>query len=174
MSERILVVDDVRLFRWTLREALVVAGYEVEEAESVTTGRAAARAGHFDAALIDFRLPDGDGLTLMKEIREHQRGRRGSQFGIALVLIDESKRAALGAARIVLRNGGEAEIRTLERVAPSTAFELVQCMHNTPIRKDLQERNCAPSEPVRRNGPLTGRLTRPPKGGPGEPRRRAW
>ena len=72
MSERILVVDDERLIRWTLREALVAAGYEVEEAESVTTGRAAARAGHFDAALIDFRLPDGDGLTLMMDIREHQ------------------------------------------------------------------------------------------------------
>lgn len=74
MSTRILVVDDERLIRWTLCEALRPAGFEVVEAESLATARAMAKAGDIDAALVDYRLPDGDGLSLMAELRESMPG----------------------------------------------------------------------------------------------------
>lgn len=74
MRARILIVDDERLIRWTLREALAPDGFEVVESESLATARAAAKSADFDVALVDFRLPDGDGLTLMAELREMMPG----------------------------------------------------------------------------------------------------
>lgn len=74
MNARILVVDDERLIRWTLREALTPAGYEVIEADSLAAARAVAKTGDIEAALVDFRLPDGDGLALMGELREMMPG----------------------------------------------------------------------------------------------------
>lgn len=69
MKQRILIVDDERLIRWSLREALEGAGYEVVEADSVTAAMPHAQLANLDAALLDYRLPDGDGLTLMHALR---------------------------------------------------------------------------------------------------------
>ena len=66
----ILVVDDEALIRLTLRERLREAGHHVQEAESVAAGLAALREGGVDLVLLDFRLPDGDGLTLLRQAKE--------------------------------------------------------------------------------------------------------
>lgn len=65
----ILVVDDEPLVRWSLKEGLGQAGYRVLEAE---TGREALdqAAEGVDLVLLDFRLPDSDGLTVLKKIKE--------------------------------------------------------------------------------------------------------
>jgi DNA-binding NtrC family response regulator len=65
----ILVVDDERLIRWTLRERLEEAGYRVVESE---TGREAierCREG-VDLILLDFKLPDTDGLQVLRAAKE--------------------------------------------------------------------------------------------------------
>jgi DNA-binding NtrC family response regulator len=66
----ILVVDDEALIRWSLRERLQAAGYRVLEA--ATGGQALDLLGRdlgIDLVLLDLRLPDTDGLTLLKQIR---------------------------------------------------------------------------------------------------------
>lgn len=65
-SPRILVVDDERLVRWTLTQRLRADGMEVVEAGSVA--EALRQQGVFDAAILDYGLPDGDGLTVMKAL----------------------------------------------------------------------------------------------------------
>ncbi len=66
----VLVVDDEALIRLTLRERLREAGCHVLEAESVSAGLAALREGGADLVLLDYRLPDGDGLALLRQSKE--------------------------------------------------------------------------------------------------------
>jgi two-component system, NtrC family, response regulator AtoC len=64
----ILVVDDEDLIRWSLSERLRSEGCTVLEAEDGR--RALDHAGeHVDLAVLDYRLPDTDGLTLLRRLK---------------------------------------------------------------------------------------------------------
>lgn len=65
---RLLVVDDNEVDIETVRRQLRAAGMEAEvlAAPTVTDGLRELEAGEFDCALIDYRLPDGDGLELIR------------------------------------------------------------------------------------------------------------
>jgi signal transduction histidine kinase len=66
---RVLVVDDNAAFLDNLQELLSDAGYEVRIADSCRAARELAQTG-FDVALVDLRLPDGEGTTLAAELKE--------------------------------------------------------------------------------------------------------
>jgi DNA-binding NtrC family response regulator len=67
-SASILVVDDEPLIRWSLVERLRSEGYDVAEAP---TGRdALARAAEgVDLVLLDYKLPDLDGVSVLKALK---------------------------------------------------------------------------------------------------------
>jgi DNA-binding NtrC family response regulator len=65
----ILVVDDEQLIRWSLAERLRADGYTVVEAP--TGQEALARiADGVDLVLLDYKLPDIDGVTVLRQIKE--------------------------------------------------------------------------------------------------------
>jgi DNA-binding NtrC family response regulator len=66
---RVLVVDDEPLIRWAASSTLVDAGFVVVEASDVAGARQLLGREELDLALLDFRLPDGDGVALMHEIQ---------------------------------------------------------------------------------------------------------
>ena len=67
---RVLVVDDEALIRWSVGTALESAGYDVLEARDGAAARLqAAESSAIDFAVLDLRLPDIDGVTLLEEIR---------------------------------------------------------------------------------------------------------
>ena len=72
MSRRILLVEDDRVLRHSLREALSVEGYDVRSAASLADARAQllhCRMGEpMDLVLLDLGLPDGDGQTLLQDL----------------------------------------------------------------------------------------------------------
>lgn len=73
MSLKILLVEDDRDLRYTLRDALTVEGYDVRQAASVADATVqinmAADTQKFDLLVLDLGLPDGEGLALLMQVR---------------------------------------------------------------------------------------------------------
>lgn len=67
--ERILVIDDENIVQLLLTNTLKEHGYEVTVAASLTAALEVFEPGVFTAALVDQRLPDGDGLDLLRKLR---------------------------------------------------------------------------------------------------------
>lgn len=70
MGKRLLVVDDEKLIRWSLRERLGLDGHTVIECPDGAEARRRLMADSVDLALFDLRLPDTDGMSLLKWARE--------------------------------------------------------------------------------------------------------
>ncbi len=69
MNPRVLLVEDEPILRLTLAHDLTEEGYTVTAAGDGAEGKAALSAQPFDAALLDLRLPEVDGLTLLKQFK---------------------------------------------------------------------------------------------------------
>lgn len=69
-GERILVVDDEAEIVELLRDVLGAEGFVVDPAPDAGTALALIRENIYDAALVDFNLPDMDGVMLHHQIRQ--------------------------------------------------------------------------------------------------------
>jgi two-component system response regulator AtoC len=70
MKPSILIVDDDEIMRETLSDVLKKKGYEVYAAGSGNGALAAVKKNIIDLVLLDMRLPDLDGLEVLKRIKE--------------------------------------------------------------------------------------------------------
>ena len=70
-SEKILVVDDERLVRWSLRQKCEEWGYHVLEAEAGEPGLRLAQSDSADLVLLDVRLPDMSGLEVLEQMKKN-------------------------------------------------------------------------------------------------------
>jgi len=73
---RVLVVDDERNIRTTLRDILEDQGFEVSVAASGEQSVAMCGSGAYDVVLMDVRMRGIDGLEAMKRIRRRDTGTR--------------------------------------------------------------------------------------------------
>ena len=121
LKDKILVVDDEQMIRWTLTEALRGWGYAPVEAETVEASLKAFEAEQPAAVLLDINLPDGSGLDVLREIKRRQPDAVVIMI-TANVLVDDTIAALRGGAydfigkpinldelQVTIRNGIEAQ-----------------------------------------------------------------
>jgi two-component system, NtrC family, response regulator AtoC len=121
MKEKILVVDDERMIRWSLTEALRGWGYIPCEAATVEAALEAFESEQPAVVLLDINLPDGTGLDALAEIKRRQPQAIAIMI-TANVLVDDTIAALRGGAydfigkpinldelQITIRNGLEAQ-----------------------------------------------------------------
>jgi hypothetical protein len=89
---KILIVDDSGLNRRMLKRLLHVSGYDFDEAEDglialdkVTARMASVTEGHYDVILMDYVMPNMDGPTATKAIRD--LGYTAPIFGKCIILL---------------------------------------------------------------------------------------
>ena len=70
MPRSVLIVEDEAIIRTSLREFLTEEGYQVAEAGTVAAALTHAKQRDFQVAVCDVQLPDGDGLVLLRRLRQ--------------------------------------------------------------------------------------------------------
>ena len=70
-AEKILVVDDERLVRWSLRQKCEEWGYSVLEAEAGEPALKLAQHDSPDLVLLDVRLPDMSGIEVLGQLKKN-------------------------------------------------------------------------------------------------------
>jgi two-component system response regulator AtoC len=163
-KDKILVVDDEQLIRWTLSEALRGWGYTPVEAETVEGALSSFEAEQPSAVLLDINLPDGSGLDVLREVKR----RRPDAVVIMItanVLVDDTLAALRGGAydfigkpinleelQVTIRNGLEAqrlrkEVNLIRRER-SEQFGFDQIVGESPAMSEMLQmaRKVAESE----------------------------
>ena len=69
LAVRVLVIDDEQMIRWSMEQTLRAAGYEVTVAETAAKGLALFRELRPAVVFLDLRLPDGDGLNVLRMLK---------------------------------------------------------------------------------------------------------
>ena len=85
MQHHVLIVDDEPDIRELLELTLNRMGLKVTTAENVTTARRALVDNDFSFCLTDMRMPDGNGLDLVREITEKHPNLPVAEIGRAHV-----------------------------------------------------------------------------------------
>ena len=69
-GKRILIVDDEQDIIDVLKDILAVEGYQIDAATNADQAFELIRENIYDAAILDFSLPDMDGVMLHRKLRE--------------------------------------------------------------------------------------------------------
>lgn len=154
-KQKILVVDDEKMIRWSLGEALRGWGYQPVEADTAAAAIALFDAEAPNAVLLDINLPDGSGLDVLRQIRRRQSDAVVIMI-TANVLVDETIAALRGGAydfigkpinleelQVAIRNGIEAgrlrkEI-SLFRRERLEQFSFDQIVGESPSMREMLE-----------------------------------
>src|SRR2546425_4156106 len=152
-KDKILVVDDEKMIRWSLGEALRGWGFEPVEAETGSGALAAFEAESPAAILLDINLPDASGLEVLRKIRQRQPDALAIMI-TANVLVDETIAALRGGAydfigkpinleelHVAIRNGIEAsrlrrEVNLFRRER-AQQFSFDQIIGESPAMREM-------------------------------------
>ena len=93
---KVLVVDDEQMIRWSIEQTLSAAGHDVAVAAAAVEGMALFRQHLPEVVFLDMRLPDGDGLSLLKKMKEEN----GQESAVIVMTAFGEIRTAVEAMRL--------------------------------------------------------------------------
>ena len=70
MKPKVMIVDDEEVIREFVKTYLEGIGYEVTEAADGAALQASYEGQHPDVVLLDLKLPDADGLTILPQLKK--------------------------------------------------------------------------------------------------------
>jgi formate/nitrite transporter len=73
INRRILIIDDEPTIRESCRRIFGEQGFEVDAAATGQEGMDRARTGYYDCALVDLRMPDMDGMEIVRQLRDRRQ-----------------------------------------------------------------------------------------------------
>ena len=82
---RILVIDDERAIRNTLKEILEFEGYTVDIAENGRMGLEKALTAHFDLIYTDIKMPEMDGMEVLQSYRKTIQEHGGEEAPVVMI-----------------------------------------------------------------------------------------
>ena len=91
---KILVAEDEESLRWVLKKALEDEGYWVQAVENGRLAWDRLTESRFDVSLVDIRLPERDGLTLLRDAKE-----AGMETAIIIMTAQNTMRNAIEAMK---------------------------------------------------------------------------
>jgi signal transduction histidine kinase len=115
MSAAVLVVDDEEALAENVAEIIQSLGVETAIAQDRRSALAIAATRDFDVAIIDVRLPDGDGISLLEPLRA-----RSPYMQLVLVTGNATLEGAIAAVR------GDAFAYVLKPVSPPDLIDTVR------------------------------------------------
>ncbi len=92
---RVLLIEDEASIAGALQRLLEVEGYEVDAAADATQGLAAAQKGDFQVVVTDWKLPDGSGMEIIKQLRSSR-----PQLPVILMTGYDTPEAAIEATKL--------------------------------------------------------------------------
>ena len=122
---RILLVDDETAVRTAVRDFLELSGFEVDEAAGCAEAEARLRSSPPDAAILDFRLPDGTALDILPKIK-------AADATIPAVVL--TAHASIDLAVRAIQNGAE-QFLTKPVELPALRVILDRALENQRIRR---------------------------------------
>jgi two-component system response regulator AtoC len=93
---KVLVVDDEQMIRWSIEQTLTAAGHDVAAAATATEGMALFRQFLPEVVFLDVRLPDEDGLAVLKKMKEEN----GQESAVIVMTAFGEIRTAVEAMRL--------------------------------------------------------------------------
>ncbi len=132
----ILVVDDEQLIRWSLVERLSQDGFRTLEAETGQEAIARLEDG-VDLVLLDYRLPDIDGLEVLKQIR------RKDQDMLVILLTAFSNVATA----VEIMKAGAFHYATKPFNVDEIALLVEKALETTRLRREVRALRATQAEP---------------------------
>ncbi len=126
--ERVLVVDDEKLIRMTLRSRLEKEGYEVQEAETGAAALSLLQEEEPELVLLDYRLPDTDGIEVLRRTRELRPG-----VPVILMTAYSSVGSAVEAMKLGAYDYLDKPVRTDDLMAT-----IAKALETTRLRREVQ------------------------------------
>jgi two-component system response regulator AtoC len=145
---QILVIDDEPAVRQILAAAVTKAGHTVDQAATVAQARSKLARGDVDLALCDIKLPDGNGIDLVREARSS---------GLETAFIMVTAFASMETAVEALRAGASDYV-----TKPVLNEEVLHRIAQIEALGGLRDENRALRRTVSESAPKLYRFTSPP------------
>ncbi|MCH6544559.1 MAG: sigma-54-dependent Fis family transcriptional regulator [Deltaproteobacteria bacterium] len=126
---KILVVDDEESLRLVLKKALEREGFWVQTVENGQLAKVCLHDNPFDVSLVDIRLPDIDGLTLLKEAKKE-----GLDTSFIVMTAQNTMKNAIEAMK-----GGAFDYITKPFDLDEMLLVVQRALENRKLRRDFRE-----------------------------------